>query len=256
MNPSRLVSWNVNGLRAILKKGFAEFLRDCRADVVCLQEIKARPDQIEDLAWAEGWEIFWNPAQKPGYSGTATLCRIPPLRVTTGINQPIHDSEGRVLTTEFPDFHLVNVYVPNAQRELTRLAYRAKEWSPAFAGFIAELEKTKPVIVCGDMNVAHREIDLARPRENVGNAGFTAEERACFQTLLDQGLLDTFREFCQDGGHYTWWSYQSQARPRNIGWRIDYFLASKALRPRLHSAEILPHVPGSDHCPVRLDLKL
>jgi exodeoxyribonuclease-3 len=254
MNPSHLISWNVNGLRSILRKGFAEFLQTSHADVVCLQEIKTRPEQIEDLAWSQGWEIFWNPAQKPGYSGTATLSRTPVLSHHLGLGDPAHDSEGRVVTTEFPAFYLVNVYVPNAQRELTRLKYRAEGWSPAFAHYLRNLEKTKPVIVCGDLNVAHQEIDLARPRENVGNAGFTHEERTCFQALLDQGLLDTFREFCQDGGHYTWWSYQNQARPRNIGWRIDYFLTSAKLRPHLQAARIHPEVPGSDHCPISLKL--
>ncbi len=254
MNPSHLISWNVNGLRSILRKGFANFLRHTKAEVICLQEIKARPEQIADLGWADGWQVYWNPAQKPGYAGTATLVRRAALGHHCGIGEPVHDGEGRVLTLEFPDFYLVNVYVPNAQRELTRLTYRAESWSPAFAAYLQRLEKTKPVVVCGDMNVAHRELDLARPRENVGNAGFTVEERSCFQQLLDQGLVDTFREFCQEGGHYTWWSYQNQARPRNIGWRIDYFLVSQALKARLRDAQIHPEILGSDHCPVSLQL--
>lgn len=254
MNPRHLISWNVNGLRAILQKGFGEFLRGCGAEVVCLQEIKARPDQIEDMAWAEGWEVCWNPAQKPGYSGTATLSRVPVVSHHAGMGNPSHDAEGRILTTEFPGFYLVNVYVPNAQRELTRLTYRAKEWSPAFLGYLRDLERSKPVVVCGDMNVAHQEVDLARARENVGNAGFTAEERACFQEMLDAGWVDSFRHFHQNGGHYTWWSYQNQARPRNIGWRIDYFLVSQKLRPVMEGAAIHPEIMGSDHCPVSLRL--
>jgi exodeoxyribonuclease-3 len=250
----RLISWNVNGLRAILQKGFADFLNQCDADVVCLQEIKARPDQLAGVDWPSGWTILWNPAQRPGYSGVATFLRQPAISHTCGIGAEEHDKEGRVLTTEFADFHLVNVYVPNAQRALTRLDYRTHGWSPAFLSFLQDLRKNKPVVVCGDMNVAHEEIDLARPKDNVKNAGFTPEERGCFRALLGAGFLDSFRELESGGGHYTWWSYQNDARARNVGWRIDYFLLTPELRPALRQAFIWPHIMGSDHCPVGVDL--
>ena len=248
----RLVSWNVNGLRSILAKGFPNYLRDAGADIVCLQEIKARPDQVDHDF--EGYHIFWNPAVKPGYSGTAILTREKPLSVVNGMGQPAHDSEGRVLTAEFKDFFIVNVYTPNSQRELTRLEYRTRDWTPAFVTFLKALEKCKPVIFCGDMNVAHREIDLARPKENTRNAGFTIEEREAFDRVLDIGFQDSFRQFEPGGGHYTWWSYQSGARKRNIGWRIDYVCVSPALRSALRSAFIQPEIGGSDHCPVGIDL--
>lgn len=244
----KLVSWNVNGLRSILGKGLPDYLQSADADIVCLQEIKARPDQIDHEF--PGYHILWNPALRPGYSGTAVLTRAKPLSVTNGIGHPAHDSEGRVITAEFKDFHLVNVYTPNSQRELTRLSYRTKEWTPAFIAFLTALEKRKPVIFCGDMNVAHREIDLARPKANLRNAGFTIEEREAFDQVLDAGFLDSFRQFEQGGGHYTWWSYQNGARARNIGWRIDYVCVSPVLRPALQSAFIEPHILGSDHCPV------
>lgn len=221
-------------------------------DVLCLQEIKARPEQLDDFQWAEGWQIFWNPAEKPGYSGTAVLTKEAPIAVRNGIGIADHDREGRVITLEFPEYFLVNVYVPNSQRELTRLEYRTKKWEPDFLAYLKTLERTKPVVVCGDFNVAHQEIDLARPKQNTGNAGFTPEERACMQNLLASGFVDTFRLFESGGGFYTWWSYQSQARARNIGWRIDYFLSSASLRGTIRSAAVHPEVPGSDHCPVSL----
>ncbi len=244
----KLLSWNVNGIRSILGKGFQEFLETADADVVCVQETKARPEQVE--AEFDGYQVIWNSAQRPGYSGTAIFSRTKPIAVSHGIGDQAHDSEGRVIAAEFPDFHLVNVYVPNSQRELTRLAYRVKEWGPAFLGYLQSLEASKPVIVCGDFNVAHKEIDLARPKDNVKNAGFTPEERLSFDTYVDAGFVDIFREFEAGGGHYTWWSYQSGARPRNIGWRIDYFLVSDSLRKTVKEAFIWPHVMGSDHCPV------
>ncbi len=251
----RLISWNVNGLRAILGKGFLDFMTEANADVICLQEIKAREDQVAEILWPEGYHRFWNSAQKPGYSGTAIFSRIAPVSVRSGIGIDLHDSEGRVITAEFGSFFLVNVYVPNSQRELTRLSYRTESWEPAFLAFLKDLEKIKPVIVCGDLNVAHREIDLARPKDNAKNAGFTPEERSCFQKVIDAGFIDTFRQRNPDaGGHYTWWSYMNQARVRNIGWRIDYFCISPALEPLLHDAFIWPHVKGSDHCPVGVDL--
>jgi exodeoxyribonuclease III len=248
----KILSWNVNGLRAILGKDFIPFLRSSGADVVCLQEIKARPEQV--VCDFTPYSCAWNPAERPGYAGTAILSRTPPLAVRNGIGDPAHDNEGRVITAEFEDFFVVCVYVPNVGRTLSRLDYRIRGWSPAFLRHLRSLERTKPVVFCGDLNVARHEIDLARPRENVGNAGFTDEERAALEDLLAAGFIDTFREFEPGGGHYTWWSYQSSARQRNIGWRIDYVCISKSLRPHLRNAFILPNVGGSDHCPVGADL--
>lgn len=244
----KIVSWNVNGLRAVLGKGFDGFLESSEADLVCLQETKARPEQVgRDF---DGWFTFWNPAERPGYSGTAMFSRSEPLSVTSGIGAEEHDREGRVQTAEFKDFFVVNVYVPNIGRELLRLGYRAESWGPAFRNYLTRLAKKKPVVFCGDLNVAHEEIDLARPKENVGNPGFTDEEREDFRQLLACGFLDTFRELEKGGGHYSWWSYRSGARERNVGWRIDYVCISKALRPALRDAFIWPHITGSDHCPV------
>lgn len=246
----KLISWNVNGFRAILGKGFEDVLHGSGADAFCLQEIKSREDQVTcDFS---PYTCYWNPAVRPGYSGTAILTRVEPLSVMTGIGIPEHDTEGRVLTLEFKSFFLVNVYVPNVGRTLARMDYRVNSWGPAFRGFLKSLEKIKPVVLCGDLNVAHEEIDLARPKQNVGNAGFTDEERADFSQLLAEGFVDSFRHFEKGGGHYTWWSYQSNARERNIGWRIDYFCVSKTLVPKLKEAFIWPHVTGSDHCPVGL----
>ena len=251
----KLVSWNVNGLRSILGKGLLDFWAAEKPDVFCLQEVKARPDQVADAVWPRGYEPHWNPAQKPGYSGVAAFAKKRPGRSAAGIGEPEHDSEGRVLTLEYDDFFLVNVYTPNSQRDLARLDYRTRAWEPSFRRHLKALEKTKPVIFCGDLNVAHTEDDLANPKSNRRNAGFTDEERREFQALLDAGFVDTFRLFTRGNGHYTWWSYMNNARPRNIGWRIDYFLVSEALVPRVKSARILPHVAGSDHCPVVLELR-
>lgn len=248
----KLVSWNVNGLRACLEKGFADFVAASGADAICLQEVRAHATQVE-ARWP-GWTMHWNPALKPGYSGTAILTRRPPLHVFPGLGLADHDGEGRVLTAEYEDIFLVTVYTPNAQRELTRLGYRSEAWDPEFLRFVRRLEKTKPVVFCGDLNVSHREIDLANPGPNRGNAGFTDEERAGFDRLLAAGFIDTFREFEPGGGHYTWWSNRKGVREKNIGWRLDYFLVSEALRPRLKAAGILPHVMGSDHCPITLEL--
>ena len=249
----KLISWNVNGIRAALKKGFADFLAAEDADVVCVQETKAHPDDLAGVEWP-GYTVHWNWAEKKGYSGVLTLSKREPLSVSRGIGKAEHDSEGRVLTTEFADFFLVNVYVPNSKRELTRLPYR-QQWDRDFLAHLKSLEKRKPVIFCGDLNVAHTEIDLARPKDNVKNHGFTPEERAGFDAFVKAGLVDTFREFEKGGGHYTWWSQMGTARAKNIGWRIDYFLCSAALRPRLKAAKIFPHVTGSDHCPVGLELR-
>jgi exodeoxyribonuclease-3 len=248
----KLVSWNVNGLRAALKKGFGEYAAACGADIICLQEVRALPGEI-DLR-LPGYEAHWNPARKRGYSGTAILTRVGLRAVTRGMGASEHDGEGRVIAAELDGFHLVSVYTPNSQRGLTRLDYRVGEWDPAFRRYVKELEKTKPVVFCGDLNVAHAEIDLANPASNRNNAGFTDRERAAFGKLLDAGFVDTFRQFEKGGGHYTWWSNFGRARERNVGWRIDYFCVSEALRPRLKAAAIHPEITGSDHCPISLEL--
>jgi len=249
----KLLSWNVNGLRSVLQKGFADYLGGSGADVLCLQETKCQPGDVQHVAWSEGYRPFWNAAVKKGYSGTAMFARVDPLNVTTGIGVDEHDQEGRVLTAEFADFFLVNVYVPNAQNELARLPYR-RRWNRDFLAYLRGLETAKPVVVCGDFNVAHQEIDIARPKQNVGSPGFSPEERADFDEYVAAGFIDTFREFEKGSGHYSWWSFRAASRERNVGWRIDYFLTSAALRPRLRRAWIEPHVMGSDHCPVGLEL--
>ncbi len=250
----KLISWNVNGVRSALKKGLLEYVEASGADVVCLQETKAHPGDVQHVIWP-GYEAIWNSAEKKGYSGTALLVRRQPKSVLRGIGAADHDREGRVLGAEFPDFWLVNVYQPNSQRGLTRHAYRTGEWDPAFLSFLRKLEKKgKPVVFCGDLNVAHTEIDLANPKTNRRNAGFTDEERANYTTLLQRGFVDTFREFEKGPGHYTWWSLMADCRARNIGWRVDYFTASEKLRPALKRAWISPEVRGSDHCPVGLEL--
>ncbi len=249
----KLISWNVNGLRACMGKGFMESFEKLSADVFCLQETKLSAGQLElDLP---GYHQYWNYAEKKGYSGTALFTRIEPLEVTYGIGVEEHDHEGRVITARYPDFYLVTVYVPNSQRELTRLDYRQK-WERDFRQYILKLEKTKPVIYCGDLNVAHNPIDLKNPNSNHHNAGFTDEERACFTETLDSGYIDTFRYFYPDREQiYSWWSYMFHARENNAGWRIDYFVASDKLENRLQDAAIHCDVMGSDHCPVELILK-
>jgi exodeoxyribonuclease III len=248
----KLVTWNVNGIRSILQKGFLDFVVQEQPDVICLQEIKAHPEQVG--LELNGYHQYWNPAEKKGYSGTAIFSRIKPLQVVIGLEEHIADVEGRVQAAEFPDFYLVNVYTPNAKRDLARLDYRTLEWDVAFLQYLKKLEEIKPVIFCGDLNVAHKEIDLANPKTNVKNAGFTPQERAAFDQIIQSGFLDCFRELNPEPGHYTWWSYMNRARERNIGWRIDYFCMSPALRPRLHTARILCDVQGSDHCPVAIEL--
>jgi exodeoxyribonuclease-3 len=252
----KLISWNVNGVRAALKKGLADYLAHADADVVCLQETKAHPGDVQHVTWPAGFTAHWNSAVKKGYSGTAIFSKVAPLKVSVGIGRPDHDGEGRVLTAEFADFFLVNVYQPNSQRGLTRLQYRTEEWDPAFLAFLKKLEKKgKPVVFCGDLNVAHTELDLTNPKTNRRNAGFTDEERRNFSALLARGFVDTFREFEKGPGHYTWWSQMMNCRARNIGWRVDYFVVSEKLRPALRRAWISPEVMGSDHCPVGLELK-
>ena len=232
-----------------------DYFATVKADVICLQETKAHPGDVQHVAWPSGYQVFWNSADKKGYSGTVMFTRVKPLSVTNGIAAAAHDTEGRVITAEFAEFYLVNVYQPNSQRGLTRLGYRTKEWDPVFLAYLKGLEKRKPVVFCGDLNVAHTEIDLKNPKSNRRNAGFTDEERANFSTLLAKGFLDTFREFEKGPDHYTWWSQMMNCRARNIGWRVDYFVASAALRPALKKAWISPEVMGSDHCPVGLELK-
>ncbi len=249
----KLVSWNVNGLRACIDKGFMDFFEEADADVFCIQESKLQEGQIAlDMP---GYYQFWNYAEKKGYSGTALFTKTKPFLVTNGIGIAEHDKEGRVITAEYPDFYVVTVYTPNSQRELARLDYRM-EWENAFLEYLKGLEEKKPVIFCGDLNVAHKEIDLKNPKSNRHNAGFTDEERACFTRLLETGFIDTFRYFYPDvQGVYSWWSYMFKAREKNAGWRIDYFVASGSLADRLESAAIHTEVMGSDHCPVELVIK-
>ena len=251
----KLVSWNVNGVRAALKKGLLQFMEASDADVICLQETKAHPGDVQHERWPLGYEAFWNSAVKKGYSGTVVFTRKKPLKVSLGLGVSAHDAEGRVITVEFPDFYLINVYQPNSQRGLTRLEYRVKEWDPAFRAYLAKLDKGKPVVFCGDLNVAHADVDLANPKTNHRNAGFTDEERTSFSELLSMGFVDTFREFEKGPGHYTWWSQMANCRARNIGWRVDYFVASERLKPAFRRAFIQPEVMGSDHCPVGLELQ-
>ncbi|MDO4708160.1 MAG: exodeoxyribonuclease III [Porphyromonadaceae bacterium] len=248
----KFISWNVNGLRACFEKGFPEIMKQLDADFFCLQETKMQAGQLD--AEIEGYQSYWNYAVKKGYSGTAIYSKHAPLSVRYGIDIEEHDQEGRVVTLEMADFYLVTVYTPNAQEELKRLNYRMA-WEDAFRTFLLELDKHKPVIVCGDLNVAHREIDLKNPKSNKRNPGFTDEERGKFQTLLEAGFVDTFRHFYPDlEGAYSWWSYRFKAREKNTGWRIDYFLTSERLRPQLASAHIHADIFGSDHCPVEVQL--
>ncbi|MGI5935317.1 MAG: exodeoxyribonuclease III [Oscillospiraceae bacterium] len=250
----RLISWNVNGIRACMKKGFMDVFYTLDADIFCIQETKVQAGQIDlDLP---GYEQFWAYAEKKGYSGTAIFTRIPPLSAKFNLGIPEHDGEGRVVTLEFEDFYQVCVYTPNAQDGLRRLDYRMS-WDDAIREYIANLDSKKPVIVCGDLNVAHKEIDLKNPSSNRGNPGFTDEERAKFAQLLEIGLTDTFRHLYPDlEGAYTWWSYRGNARANNTGWRIDYFLVSDRIRDLIDKAYICQEILGSDHCPVGLDIKI
>ena len=249
----KLITWNVNGLRACFGKGFLEFFQRMEADAFCLQETKLQPHQIElDLP---GYHIYWNSAEKKGYSGTALITRTEPLSVTYGIGIPEHDTEGRVITAEYEDFYLVCCYTPNAQNELARIDYRM-DWEDAFRAYLMALDKQKPVVLCGDLNVAHQEIDLKNPKTNRGNAGFSDQEREKMTALLSSGFADTFRALYPDKtGAYTWWSYRFNARKNNAGWRIDYFIVSERLLPRVKDQIIHADVTGSDHCPVELDLE-
>ena len=247
----KLISWNVNGLRACVQKGFTDVVEELDADFFCIQESKLQAGQI-DLP-LEGYHQYWNYAEKKGYSGTAIFARQEPLSAAYGIGIPEHDREGRVITLEYPDYYLVTVYTPNSQDALARLDYRMT-WEDAFRAYLKSLEQKHPVIVCGDLNVAHQEIDLKNPKTNRRNAGFTDEERAKFTELLAAGFIDTYRTLYPDKVEYSWWSYRFQARKKNAGWRIDYFLISEVLRERLADAKIHTQIEGSDHCPVELDM--
>ena len=250
----KLISWNVNGLRACVQKGFLDFFREIDADIFCIQESKLQEGQIS--LELEGYCQYWNYAVKKGYSGTAIFTRVEPISAAYGIGIEEHDQEGRVITLEFESFYVVTVYTPNSQSELARLDYRMR-WEEAFLSYLKELEKKKPVIFCGDLNVAHKEIDLKNPKTNRKNAGFTDEERNKFSLLLEQGFVDTFRYFYPDQeGIYSWWSYRFQARKKNAGWRIDYFCVSDCLKEKLKDAKIHTEIFGSDHCPVELDICL
>lgn len=260
-SPKSIISWNVNGLRAVIKKGFEAFLETQSPDVICLQETKISDDLTSGFSFDAYPYLQWNCAEKKGYSSTAILSKIKPMSVIKGIGIEKHDHEGRVITAEFPDYYLVTVYTPNAQNHddtgrPKRLDYRTQEWDVDFLNFVVNLEKTKPVIFCGDLNVAHREIDLANPKTNKRNAGFTDEERERFQAILDAGFIDTYRHLNpKKDDAYTWWSYRANARARNIGWRIDYFCTSASLTEKIDSADILYTALGSDHCPITLKLK-
>ena len=248
----KLISWNVNGLRAVVGKGFVDIFNALDADVFCLQETKLQAGQIElDLP---GYEQYWNYAERKGYSGTAVFTRIKPLNVTYGMGIEAHDTEGRMITLEYETFYLINVYTPNSKDELARLPYRM-EWEDDVRAYLKKLEQTKPVVLCGDLNVAHEEIDLKNPKTNRKNAGFTDEERQKMTKFLANGFIDTFRSLYPDRTDaYSWWSYRAAARQRNVGWRIDYFVVSERLRGNIKDAYILPEVMGSDHCPVGLDM--
>lgn len=248
----KMISWNVNGLRAVVGKGFLDIFNELDADIFCLQETKLQAGQIDlDLP---GYHQYWNYAEKKGYSGTAIFTKEEPLSVAYGIGVEEHDKEGRVITLEFPDYYVITVYTPNSQTELARLDYRMT-WEDAFREYLKSLEKNKPVIVCGDLNVAHKEIDLKNPKTNRKNAGFTDEERNKFTELLSSGFIDTFRFFYPDQeGIYSWWSYRFKAREKNAGWRIDYFVTSESLKDRLVGAKIHTDIFGSDHCPVELEI--
>ena len=250
----KLISWNVNGLRACVQKGFLEYFKETDADFFCLQETKLQEGQI-DFA-PEGYYAYWNYAVKKGYSGTAIFTKKEPIQVSYGLGIEEHDQEGRVITLEYEDFYVITCYTPNSQNELARLDYRM-QWEDAFRAYLIELDRKKPVIFCGDLNVAHKEIDLKNPKTNRHNAGFTEEERNKFTELLDSGFTDTFRYFYpEETGIYSWWSYRFRAREKNAGWRIDYFLVSERLKEKIEDAKIHTEVMGSDHCPVELDIQL
>ena len=250
----KLISWNVNGLRAVVNKGFIESFEKLNADIFCIQETKMQEGQLEINF--DGYKMFLNSAVRKGYSGTAIFTKIEPINISYGIGIEEHDQEGRVITLEFKNFYLVNCYTPNAQRELTRLEYRMK-WEDDFREYLKKLDKSKPVILCGDLNVAHNEIDLKNPKSNKGNAGFTDEERSQMTNLLNSGFVDSFRYlYPEKQDAYSWWSYMGRAREKNVGWRIDYFIVSEKIKDKIVDAKIYSEIMGSDHCPVELDVEI
>ena len=254
-NNIKIISWNVNGIRAVLKKGFHDFINKHKPDILCLQETKAHPDQV-DLNMDDLPFRYWNSAEKKGYSGTSIFLNKEPLGDVNGLGIKKHDNEGRVITLEFNEYYLVNVYTPNSKRDLSRLDYRYNEWDKDFLIYLKKLEEKKPVIFCGDLNVAHKEIVLKNPKTNKKNAGFTIEERESFTNYIESGFIDTFREFNQEPDHYSWWSYMFNSRAKNVGWRIDYFCASNSIKDKLINSYILPEVMGSDHAPVVLEIDI
>jgi len=249
----KIVSWNVNGIRAVLKKGFLDFLDEVNPDIICLQETKAHPEQVE-LNLEQYPYKFWNSAEKKGYSGTAIFSKIKPISIINNLNIEKHDTEGRVICFEMKNYYLITVYTPNSKRDLSRLDYRANEWDVDFLTYLKKLEEDKPVVFCGDLNVAHKEIDLKNPKTNKRNAGFTNEERNGFKNYMQSGFIDTFRIFNQDEGHYTWWSYMFNSRAKNVGWRIDYFCVSETIKNKVKKSIILPDVMGSDHAPILIEI--
>ncbi len=264
----KLYSWNVNGIRAVINKGiFAEFIKSQQPDILCLQETKANKSQVEiDLP---NYKKYWNSAEKKGYSGTAIFSKIEPISIITGFTDNIAtkfnlvgdnygdpNKEGRVISAEFENFWVITVYTPNSKEDLSRLDLRHNKWDPAFLEHVKELEKTKPVLICGDFNVAYTELDIANPKPNIGKHGFTDEERSGFSKLISSGLVDTFRKFNHEGNNYTWWSHWANARARNIGWRIDYWLSSQLIIDKIISSKIHPDILGSDHCPVSIEIKI
>lgn len=250
----RLISWNVNGIRAAIKKGFREFVESDTPDILCLQETKATPEQV-DLTWVDdlGYQHVWNCAEKKGYSGTSIWSKVSPLETQLGMGKKEHDQEGRIIRATFDDFHIVTVYTPNSKRDLSRLEYRQK-WDADFLRFVRRLNKDKPVIFCGDLNCAHKEIDLANPKPNRKNAGFTEQEREGIDNIVKAGFVDSFRAFDDSPGRYSWWTVRANARERNIGWRLDYFCVAEQFMPNVKSARIRDDVFGSDHCPVELTI--
>ena len=250
----KIISWNVNGIRAVLKKGFLEFVSKENPDIICIQETKASPEQV-DLNLENYPYKYWNSAIKKGYSGTAIFSKIKPIAIENDLKIEKHDQEGRVICFELDDYYLVTVYTPNSKRDLSRLNYRHKEWDIDFLKYLQKLESKKPVIFCGDLNVAHKEIDLKNPKSNKKNAGFTEEEREGFENYVKAGFVDTFRMFNKDPDHYTWWSYMFNSRAKNVGWRIDYFCVSDIIKNKVQEARILSDVMGSDHAPILIEIQ-
>ena len=249
----KIISWNVNGIRAVIKKGFLDFINDFNPDIICIQETKAHPEQV-NLDLDNHKYKYWNSATKKGYSGTAIFSKIKPISVQNDMNIEKHDDEGRVICMELKNYFLVTVYTPNSKRDLSRLDYRSNEWDRDFLIYLKELEKIKPIIFCGDLNVAHKEIDLKNPKTNKRNAGFTDEERLGFDNYINSGFLDTFRMFNKEPNHYTWWSYMFNSRAKNVGWRIDYFCISEILKKKITKSIILPEIMGSDHAPILIEI--